>query len=227
MLTMPTIRPLIDQVAIRHALVSVSNKSELESLIRGLSDLKAPITLFSTGGTYRTIEGELAAGGSLTLRAVEDYTAYPEMPGGLVKTLHPRIHGGLLAELDHDPQVEFLEAHGIVPFDLVVVNLYPFEQTIARAGVSLEEARQNIDIGGPTMLRAAAKNFLRVATVCDPADYEPLVDELRRCGGMVSFETRWRLAQKAFRHVLDYDRAIAEYLSGLTPDEAMRSYCLA
>ncbi len=202
---------------VRTLLVSVSDKTGLTELVQGLSSLGLPFTVLSTGGTHRTLAEMIPAGGPLDLVAVEDYTGHPEMPGGLVKTLHPRIHGGLLADLDSPDQVAYLEEHGIRPIDLVVVNLYPFEATLARPGCTLEEARLQIDIGGPTMLRAAAKNHPRVAVVTDPRDYTGVVEELRAGNGHLGPETRWRLATRAFRHVAAYDEAIARHFEALTP----------
>lgn len=214
-----------DRIAIRQALVSVSNKEGLASLVHGLEANPLPLTFYATGGTYRELRSLLGAGdGRLSLEAIEDYTRYPEMPGGLVKTLHPRIHGGLLADLGDAGQVQHMHEQGMVPFDLAILNLYPFERTIAQADTTLADARLQIDIGGPTMLRAAAKNFPRVAVVVDPADYGPLLRELADHDGTIAFETRWRLAQKAFRHVLDYDRAIADYVDGITPTAARQAF---
>lgn len=214
-----------DRITIRNVLVSVSDKEGLASLVRGLAASPEPVTLYASGGTYRALTGLRAEyGDGLSLTAIEAYTRYPEMPGGLVKTLHPRIHGGLLADLGDAAQVQHLDEQGMIPFDLAVVNLYPFAQTVAQAGTTLAEARLQIDIGGPTMLRAAAKNFPRVAVVVDPADYDALIHELAESGGSLAFDTRWRLAQKAFRHVLDYDRAIADYLDGMPPALARQAF---
>lgn len=200
---------------IRTLLVSVSDKSGLTELINGLASLEHPFTILSTGGTHRTLSETIPAGSALELLAVEDYTGHPEMPGGLVKTLHPRIHGGLLADLGSPDQVAYMAEHGIRPIDMVIVNLYPFEATLARPGCTPEEARLQIDIGGPTMLRAAAKNYPRVAVVTDPADYAGIIEELRSGNGLLGADTRWRLATKAFRHVAAYDEAIARHFEAM------------
>ena len=203
----------MNQITIRRALLSLSDKSELDGLLAGLSAY--PIELYSTGGTYRAIEQWLSSHSTqLQLIRLEDYLNYPEMPGGLVKTLHPRVHGGLLADLSDPAQLQHMQEQGMQPFDLLVVNLYPFEKTTA-SGAPLEACRQQIDIGGVAMLRAGAKNFPRVAVLTDPADYAPLCAELKRQQGALSSATRLRLAQAAFRHVLSYDRAISLYLDAL------------
>jgi len=203
----------MNQITIRRALLSLSEKSELSGLLDGLSAF--PIQLYSTGGTYAAIEQWLSAHPcALQLIRLEDYLAYPEMPGGLVKTLHPRVHGGLLADLNDPAQLQHMQEQGMHPFDLLAVNLYPFEKTVAQQA-SLEDCRQQIDIGGVAMLRAAAKNFPRVAVLSDPADYVPICAELAQNQGALCSATRLRLAQVAFRHVLSYDRAISLYLDTL------------
>ena len=202
-----------DAVTIRHALVSVSNKGGLESLAPGLIECCDKLMIYSTGGTYASLEKILGPKARQHLMQVSDYTGQPEMQGGLVKTLDFKIYLGLLSETynpDHQNDLKRTHAQAI---DLVVVNLYPFRETIARAGVSPEEARANIDIGGPCMIRAAAKNFLRVAPVVDPADYPKLLEELKQSKGKISLKTRYELAHKAFEHTAQYDRAISDYLA--------------
>ncbi|MDZ7685050.1 MAG: hypothetical protein U5O39_08630 [Gammaproteobacteria bacterium] len=166
--------------------------------------------MLSTGGTFRTL-----AGTGVSVTEVADYTEYPEMMDGRVKTLHPRVHGGLLGRLDDDgdgPDAAVMARHGIRSIDVVVVNLYPFEETVAKSGVSLADAIENIDIGGPAMLRSAAKNMARVSVIVDPADYVALAEELAANDGAVSEQFRQRLAKKAFAHVAHYDVAISDYL---------------
>jgi phosphoribosylaminoimidazolecarboxamide formyltransferase/IMP cyclohydrolase len=143
---------------------------------------------------------------------VSEYTGFPEMMDGRVKTLHPRIHGGLLGRRDNPEDLSAMETHGIRPIDMVVVNLYPFEATVARQDCSLEEAIENIDIGGPTMIRSAAKNYRDVSVVVDPQDYADLLLELKENGGVVSRETNFRLAKKVFQMTARYDTAISHYL---------------
>jgi phosphoribosylaminoimidazolecarboxamide formyltransferase / IMP cyclohydrolase len=195
-------------IAIRRALVSVSDKNGLPELARALAELG--VSILSTGGTAK-----LLADAGVKVTEVADYTGFPEMLDGRVKTLHPRIHAGLLARRDLPGHMEALRQANIEPIDLVVVNLYPFAQTVSRAGCTLEEAIENIDIGGPSMLRAAAKNHHGVAVVVDPADYGPLLEELRANGGAVSARTRFRLARKVFTHTAAYDAAISNYLTGM------------
>lgn len=190
---------------IRRALVSVSDKTDLEVLAQILID--AQVEVLSTGGTFKALE---ALG--VAVVKVSEYTGAPEILGGRVKTLHPKIHGGILALPTPAHEAE-LRGHGIAPIDLVVVNLYPFREVIARPGCSFEDAVENIDIGGPTMVRAAAKNWQRVAVVVEPADYARLGEALRASGGALPEDLRRALARKAFAHTAAYDAAIAGYLA--------------
>jgi phosphoribosylaminoimidazolecarboxamide formyltransferase/IMP cyclohydrolase len=194
----------------KRALISVSNKEGVVEFSRGLAELGYEI--ISTGGTYQTIK---EAG--ILVRQVADITGFPEILDGRVKTLHPKIHGGILARRTQE-HIAQLEANQITPIDIVAVNLYPFRETVARPGVSLEEAIENIDIGGPAMVRAAAKNHQYVVIVVNPARYEQVLAELRD-SGTVSQETRFKLACEAFTHTAAYDSMISSYLSGLTGDK--------
>ena len=187
------------------ALISVHDKTGVVDLARGLAALGAEI--ISTGGTARLLRES-----GIAVVDVAEVTGFPEMLDGRVKTLHPKVHGGLLARRELPEHVAALERHGIRPIDLVAVTLYPFEQTVARPGVGLEEAIENIDIGGPSMIRGAAKNHTHVAVLTDPAQYGPVLDELRKSDGALSDETRFRLAAEAFRRTAQYDAAIAAYL---------------
>ncbi|MFP4644429.1 MAG: hypothetical protein ACLFM0_08745 [Spirochaetales bacterium] len=209
-------------VPIRSGIVTVSDKSGLEPFVSKLADLCAELALYSTGGTYRTLSGIPGLEGCV--HEVSEYTGQPETQGGLVKTLDYRIYLGVLGERYNEAHVEDRRRTGSLLFDLVVVNLYPFADTVARGDTDVEAARSNIDIGGPTLIRAAAKNFPRVAVVCDPADYEPVIDELASSGGALSLDTRFGLAQKAFGHVAEYDRAIDEYLSGVSREQVDAVY---
>lgn len=188
----------------KRALLSVSDKRGITELARELSKLGYEIV--STGGTAKTIRD-----GGVKVTEASEVTGFPEILGGRVKTLHPYIHGGILARSD---QADELKEHGIVPIDLVVVNLYPFVQTVAREGVTPEEAVENIDIGGPSMIRAAAKNHERVAVLVNPDRYEETIAEIKK-NGRISKETRTRLAGEAFAHTAEYDAAIAGYFEGL------------
>ena len=194
---------------IARALISVSDKSGIVEFARGLAGLG--IEILSTGGTAK-----LLAESGIDVTEVSDYTGFPEMMDGRVKTLHPKIHGGLLGRRGIDDDV--MGQHNIPPIDLVVVNLYPFQQTIAREDCTLEEAIENIDIGGPTMLRAAAKNHAAVGVVVDAGDYDSLLAELREGDGELSDATRFRLAVKTFEHTAQYDGAIANYLGAIGED---------
>jgi phosphoribosylaminoimidazolecarboxamide formyltransferase / IMP cyclohydrolase len=194
---------------IQRALLSVSQKDGIVEFAKALHALD--VQLLSTGGTATVLQ---AAG--LPVVAVSDYTGFPEILDGRVKTLHPRIHGGILAKREDLTHQTALATHGIDPIDLIVVNLYPFAEVIARPEVSREEALEQIDIGGSTLVRAAAKNFPAVAVVVDPADYAPVLNDIRT-SGVVSAERRWQLAQKAFAHTAQYDALIAAYLSRELP----------
>jgi phosphoribosylaminoimidazolecarboxamide formyltransferase/IMP cyclohydrolase len=199
-------------VRVRHVLVSVSDKGGLDSFIPQLVDINPDIKFFSTGGTYGRIQEILGNAADSRLAQVSDYTGQPETQGGLVKTLDFKIYLGLLTETYNDSHQDDLKRTGSVPIDMVVVNLYPFKETIAKAGVTVEQARGNIDIGGPCMIRASAKNFIRVASVVDPSDYGMIVSELEANEGALTLGLRYRLAQKAFDHTAVYDRTIADYL---------------
>jgi phosphoribosylaminoimidazolecarboxamide formyltransferase / IMP cyclohydrolase len=190
---------------VKRALLTVYDKTGVVDLGRALVELGA--TLVSSGGTAQTLRDA-----GLPVTPVEEVTAFPEMLGGRVKTLHPRIHGGLLADRRRAEHVEELAEHGIEPFDLLVSNLYPFRETVA-SGAGFEDVIEKIDIGGPAMVRAAAKNFASVGVVVDPARYDEIVDELRREGGL-TLETRRASAAAAFTHTAAYDAAVAGWFAG-------------
>jgi phosphoribosylaminoimidazolecarboxamide formyltransferase/IMP cyclohydrolase len=194
------------EVRVRRALLSVSDKRGLVELAKGLRELD--VELVSTGGTARALE---EAG--LETRAIEDFTGFPEMMDGRVKTLHPRLYAGLLARRDDESHLAAAADQSIEQVDLVCVNLYPFEQTIARGDASEQEAIENIDIGGPTMIRAAAKNSDYAAVLVDPDDYEPVLAELTESGGRLSLDTRRRLAARAFATTARYDAAISGWFA--------------
>ncbi|HYH40598.1 MAG TPA: bifunctional phosphoribosylaminoimidazolecarboxamide formyltransferase/IMP cyclohydrolase [Burkholderiales bacterium] len=200
-------------MVIRQALLSVSDKSGLVELGRAL--VAKGVRLLSTGGTAKLLQDA-----GLPVVEVADHTGFPEMLDGRVKTLHPKIHGGILARRDLPQHVEAIEAAGIEAIDLVVVNLYPFSQTVARPDCTLDEAIENIDIGGPAMVRSAAKNYSHVAVVTDPADYPALLDEMAKAGGAIGADMRFRLAKKAFSHTARYDGAISNYLTARESSQA-------
>ncbi len=210
------VREIDDWVPIRRVLVSVSDKAGLEQLIPILVEINPAVQFYSTGGSYQRIAEILGPERvAAHLTQVADYTGQPETQGGLVKTLDFKIYLGLLTETYNQAHQDDLARTGAVPLDMVVVNLYPFEATVAPAGVTVEQARANIDIGGPCMLRAAAKNYLRVAAVVDPADYGPLAVFLCANHGRLNLARRFELARKAFAHTARYDAAISGFLSGL------------
>jgi phosphoribosylaminoimidazolecarboxamide formyltransferase / IMP cyclohydrolase len=193
---------------IRQALLSVSDKTGVLEFAQGLA--AQGVKLLSTGGTAKLLRDA-----GLAVTEIGDYTGFPEMLDGRVKTLHPKVHGGILARRDLAEHMKTIEQHGIPTIDLVCVNLYPFAATIARAGVTLEDAIENIDIGGPAMVRSSAKNYAGVAIVTDPADYAPLLDEMKANDGGLELATRFNLAKKAFTHTARYDSMIANWLTGL------------
>ena len=196
--------------SIKQALLSVSDKTGLVEFARGLAALG--VSLLSTGGTAKML-----ADAGLTVTEVADYTGFPEMLDGRLKTLHPKIHGGLLARREDAAHLRAIEAAGIPAIDLLVVNLYPFESTVARADCTLDNAIENIDIGGPAMVRSAAKNWRGVGVVTEAAQYTAVLDEIKRSGAL-SDETRFALAIVAFNRISNYDAAISDYLSALQAD---------
>ncbi|GAC1364477.1 MAG: bifunctional phosphoribosylaminoimidazolecarboxamide formyltransferase/IMP cyclohydrolase [Acidobacteriaceae bacterium] len=206
--------PLSDLKPIRRALLSVTDKSGLVDFARTLA--QHSIELVSTGGTARTLRDA-----GLEVRDISDLTGFPEMLDGRVKTLHPNVHGGILHIRSNPGHVAAVNQHNIQPIDMVVVNLYAFEATAARPGVAFHEIIENIDIGGPSMIRSAAKNFEDVAVVTAVADYAGLTAELNSTSGSLSRQTRWRLARQAFATTAAYDSAIASTLPNLALDEAV------
>jgi len=209
-MTTATITPFFTEpVRLKTALLSVSDKTGIVELATALS--ANGVRILSTGGTYKTLT---EAGIAVT--EVSQVTGFPECLDGRVKTLHPAIHAGILARVSHAADNQALQDLGISPIELVVVNLYPFRQTIARPDTTFEKAVEFIDIGGPTMVRAAAKNFPHVGILTDPSQYGPFISELSRNGGSITFETRKALARDAFQHTADYDAHIAGYLTQAT-----------
>ncbi|MEK7852115.1 MAG: bifunctional phosphoribosylaminoimidazolecarboxamide formyltransferase/IMP cyclohydrolase [Deltaproteobacteria bacterium] len=202
--------------AIKRALISLSDKKGIVEFARGLSEFA--VEIISTGGTAK-----LLSENGIKVTEVSDYTGFPEMMDGRLKTLHPKVHGGLLAMRDNPDHLKAMEEHDIKPIDMVVVNLYPFEATIAK-GAAFEEAIENIDIGGPTMLRSAAKNHRDVAVVTDPDDYQNILEELEKNSGSLSADTHFRLTRKVFELTARYDGAIANYLGRLEDRKPAKRY---
>jgi len=196
---------------VQRAILSVTDKTGLVDFARKLSALG--IELISTGGTAKLLRDS-----NVPVKDISEFTGFPEMLDGRVKTLHPKVHGGILHRREDPKHVAAVAEHGIAPIDMVVVNLYPFEKTAAKPGVAFEELIENIDIGGPSMIRSAAKNFHDVAIVTSPADYNSVAEELSRSGGGLSVETKWRLAQKAFATTAAYDSAIVSTLERISAD---------
>jgi phosphoribosylaminoimidazolecarboxamide formyltransferase/IMP cyclohydrolase len=221
-----TVREIDDLVAVKTVLVSVADKTGLESLVEGLLSASPRCKILSTGGTHTEIARILGPRAADRLSQVSVYTGQSEMQGGLVKTLDYKIYLGLLSESYNPAHREDLRRFGASEIDMVVSSLYPFQQTVSRADCSAEWARGNIDIGGPCMVRAAAKNFHRVAAVTDPADYGEVVSELRLRGGSLCLATRFRLAQKAFGLIAGYDEAISRYLAGLSFETMSACYAI-
>ena len=199
---------------IRRAIISVSEKTGLIPLAKELQRFK--VEIFSTGGTLALLKRH-----KIAVCSIAALTGFPEILEGRVKTLHPNVHGGLLFLRSSKTQRREAKEHGIFPIDMVVVNLYPFRETIRTPGVSLKEAVEQIDIGGPSMLRSAAKNFESVAVVSDPKDYPAVIEELKKNKGSLSTEFRKSLALKAFQHTAAYDREIARYLSSVSFPHAL------
>jgi phosphoribosylaminoimidazolecarboxamide formyltransferase/IMP cyclohydrolase len=195
---------------IKQALISVSDKTGVLDFARALSGMG--VNILSTGGTAK-----LLADNGIKVTEVADYTGFPEMLDGRVKTLHPKVHGGILARRDFPAHTAALEQHGIPTIDMVVVNLYPFQQTVAKEQCTLEDAIENIDIGGPAMLRSSAKNHKDVVVICDPSDYAPVLEELKASGD-VAYETKFSLAKKVFAHTAQYDGSITNYFTSLGQD---------
>lgn len=197
---------------VKRALISVSDKRGVVDFAKELSAMG--VEILSTGGTAKALRDA-----GIAVVEVSDYTGFPEMLDGRLKTLHPKIHGGLLARRNNPKDMEDIQKHDIKPIDMVVVNLYPFEDTISKPDVTFEEAIENIDIGGPTMLRAASKNFQDVAVVVDPNDYAKIIEEMKANNRELSRDTKLNLAKKVFQHTARYDTLIADYLTGVTEKE--------
>jgi phosphoribosylaminoimidazolecarboxamide formyltransferase/IMP cyclohydrolase len=193
------------EIKITRALISVSDKSNIEKFARFLES--KGIEILSTGGTAKLLKEK-----GIAVKSVDSHTGHPEIMDGRVKTLHPKIHGGILAVRDNESHIKDMEKNSIVPIDLTVVNLYPFKQTVSKPDCTLEDAIENIDIGGPAMVRSSAKNHKFVTIVVDPNDYETVMDEIEKFGG-VSQKTRNALAVKAYAHTADYDTEISKYLA--------------
>jgi phosphoribosylaminoimidazolecarboxamide formyltransferase/IMP cyclohydrolase len=213
-----------DRVKVNTVLISVSDKTGLDALVPGLIRVNPEVRILSTGGTFGKIKEILGDKADRHLTQVSDYTGQPETQGGLVKTLDFKIYLGLLTETYNTDHQSDLKRTDALPIDMVVVNLYPFKATVSAPDVTPEAARSNIDIGGPTMVRASAKNFIRVASVVDPSDYPAVLDALGAQEGCTTLALRFELARKAFAHTADYDRAISDYLAERHVDDIAACY---
>lgn len=223
-MSMNVVEKIDDLVKVRHVLASVFDKSGLEGFIPELLRINPEIKLFSTGGTYTKIKEIIGDAAESCLTQVSDYTGQPETQGGLVKTLDFKIYLGLLTETYNDAHNDDIMRTGSVHIDMVIGNLYPFKDTISKPDVTVEAARGNIDIGGPCMIRASAKNYIRVASVVDPSDYGEIVSEMEANNGSIPLGLRFRLAQKAFEYTAAYDRTIAEFLGSSAFEDVKGCY---
>lgn len=219
-----TVRKIDNLVKVKTVLMSVSDKAGLDTFVPALVSINPEIRILSTGGTYNKVKEILGEKADANLMQVSAYTGQPETQGGLVKTLDFKIYLGLLTETYNTDHQKDLERTKAFPIDMVVVNLYPFQETVANPDVTMEQARGNIDIGGPCMIRAGAKNFIRVASVVDPADYPEIIRELDALEGMTTLELRSVLASKAFAHTAEYDKDIAGFFAACTFDKIQKSY---
>jgi len=202
---------------IKRVLISVTDKKGIVDFTRALSAFG--VEILSTGGTAAQLRNS-----GIAVKDVSEYTGFPEMMDGRLKTLHPKIHGGLLALRDNDAHVKAMKEHGIERIDMVVINLYQFEETVAKEDCTLDHAIENIDIGGPTMLRAAAKNYRFVTVVTDPTDYTAIIEEMKKTGGKISAATNYRLAVKTFQLTARYDGAISNYLGKIDPEGENKNF---
>lgn len=228
-MTINVVEKIDDLVKIRRALISVSDKTDLDFFVRGIYSVNPNLVIYSTGGTFsrlKEIISPIVGAESIgqLLRQVSDYTGQKELQGGLVKTLDWKIYLGLLTETYNKAHQADMAAAGAVPIDLLVNNLYPFNKTVAQPDVTFEKARGNIDIGGPAMLRAAAKNFHRVMVATEPRQYQAIIDELRANKGCSTLKTRYRLFRQAFDNTKGYDTGIVDYGLRVDYDQVIKCY---
>jgi phosphoribosylaminoimidazolecarboxamide formyltransferase / IMP cyclohydrolase len=218
------VQDITEKTPVKNVIITVADKSSLEVLVDGLIANCPDVQIHSTGGTYTRLLEILGEKAKEHLSAVAEFTGQPEMQGGLVKTLDFKIYLGLLSEPFNNAHSADIKRVDGLTFDMVVVNLYPFSNSINREDATLEDGRAFIDIGGPCMLRAAAKNFLRVTPVCDPGDYGTVVELLKQNSGSVPFESRFQFASKTFKMTADYDSKISDYLSKMSASTARQYY---
>jgi phosphoribosylaminoimidazolecarboxamide formyltransferase/IMP cyclohydrolase len=216
-------------IPVKNIIVSTFDKSGFDFFIPELIKMNPDLRVLSTGGSYIELKSILGSDADRNLTSIADYTGFPEMEGGLVKTIHPKIHAGILGERNNPEHIRYLkeELGDAVFIDMVVGNLYPFEEVIAEPKTTFEMARGNIDIGGPTMIRGAAKNFPSCAAVCDPADYEKIIEKMKKQNGCTNFPQRFELAEKVWFLTEKYDLAIGNFWSRLSdefPEKIMACY---
>ncbi len=216
-----------DKIRIQNCIISVADKTGCAEFVVELLKIIPDLSVFSTGGTFSLIEKALPAEKKNALVNISDFTGRPEMQGGLVKTLDFTIYTGILSEPGNNEHRRYIREIGGRAFDMIVVNLYPFRQAAAKENSTVEDARSHIDIGGPSMLRAGAKNFLRVASVCDPSDYGSIISEMKANDGRLSVAARLDLAKKAFAHTEEYDRGIHSYFETIDADNLKAAYTIA
>jgi len=225
-MTIRKVEKIDNLVPVQNAVITVFDKSGLDVLVSGLISICPDIKIYSTGGTYKKIVEILGDNAKKYIQEVSKYTGLPETEGGLVKTLHHKLFLGYLTEKYSEAHQRDLEREDAVPIDLFIGNLYPFDQVIAREDIDIEDARMNIDVGGPSALRAAAKNWHRVATLVEPNNYAILLDELKVNHGSTRVQTRFELHKKVFRHLADYDTAIADFIEPIPFKEAKKPYII-
>ena len=223
-MTKNIVEKIDDSVKIETILMSVSDKSGLETFVPQLIKINPDLTILSTGGTYNKVKEILGDNADKCLQKVSEYTGQPETQGGLVKTLDFKIYLGLLTETYNQAHQDDLKRVSGEKIDMVVVNLYPFAETIAKPDVTCEMARGNIDIGGPTMIRASAKNYIRVASVVDPLSYPSIIKQMEKNNGDLTLQDRFNLSKKAFEHTAVYDRTIADFLFSKTLNQVYDCY---
>jgi phosphoribosylaminoimidazolecarboxamide formyltransferase/IMP cyclohydrolase len=208
-----------DLVKVRRAIISVYDKKGLGEFASSLVQLNSDIELYSSSGTSVELQKKVMK----NVKEISDYTKFPEMPSGLVKTLHPKIHAGILAEPGNEEHSAYMQMHGIKQFDLIVVNLYPFSAVASDPLKTVEDARKNMDIGGVSLIEAASKNFLRIAVVTDPLDYSSLISGMKKNGGCIDLKTRVQLAKKALKYLASYLGSMSGYYEK-KPDNAIQKF---
>jgi len=219
-----TVTQVKNLIPVKRVLISLSDKTGLEDFVRGLIKISPEVVFYSSTGTFLAIEKILGTDSDLHLVEVGEFTGYREMPGGLVKTLHPAVHAGILGERLNSDHQAYIDGIDSFYFDMVVCNLYPFQDTISSSDYTYEKARGNIDIGGPTMIRGAAKNWHGCGAVCNPSDYSDIIQSISRNNGSTTLEMRFALMQSAFGHTAKYEAAIAGHMVSQKFEDVIGEY---